>query len=294
MENITPNQEQETTLISNLNEEGPYSKSSSGYVNIGIVAAAVIIVALVGYFLYGSQLQDSQPIVTSTPPPSATQLGTPTPTQEQVLVSPTPTSTELAIYENAHLGEFSFQYNSSIWSIHEKEFNEPESTIFPNCDEECLGIQLTSDDVSLELIFNISYEDNNGILCTNEPDSVTLDNGWFRVKDSQGYYYAYQSDGETPHGITLDMTPTGGDCLKYEWSNGTSNAHKGTEWTCIVGTQYKLCDGGIGPFVTHTSSVSYAVDPDGASIQLINPRLDEDLSEEVLEQVDELISTITF
>ncbi|MCA9397976.1 hypothetical protein KC573_04035, partial [candidate division WWE3 bacterium] len=260
-----------------------------------IIVVGVLAIIIIGgglWYLFNNNMTDPENNdITPTATPTESPVASPT-----YIPTPTVDVQNIVTYQNDNLGDFSFDYDADKWTISEKDFGQASNNNFPDCDSDCLGVDLTNNDIMFHMVFNISYEDNAGWACTDNPQFVELGNGWFRILDNSGYYYAYSSNENNPLGIKLDKTTSTGDCMRYQNEDNLASmqAAKGDDWSCSPNTTYSLCDGGQGPFVEMNSPYAAGPSNDGVPIQLMKPTIVGNPSETVLLEIDKIVNSITF
>ena len=140
-----------------------------------------------------------------------------------------------------------------------------------------MGVRLTKQGVSLELIFDVAFDDF-GTQCSNTVDFSKLKDTWYRIKDSSGVYYYNQ--------ISIDFN-TGEN-------GGPEFGDIKDEWSYIDNTSYKICKHNTGSFLELHSNVEATTNtPDGkVPILMETPLIKGTPTPTFLEELDQIILSI--
>lgn len=186
-------------------------------------------------------------------------------------------SRTLKTYSNKNLPGLAIQYHNS-WTLKVKEFtdndnNDFKSRYFPICNNSCMGLKFSKDEVKLNIIFDLAFDDS-GRKCSNSVTYKQIDNNWIRVKDSNGYFYTknYQ--------INVVTKP------EEPFSLGTEN----DEWSLLSNTNYQICVNGTGYF--RDESVNVYSSPLELGTLVENPTIEGNSSQIILDELDEIIKTL--
>jgi hypothetical protein len=164
---------------------------------------------------------------------------------------------------------------SKDWEIQQKSFDSPTDTRFKShyfmrCSEDCSAIKLSKGNISLDLIFDHIYDDNT-FKCSNRVDFLSIGSGWYRLKDSTGYFYARKL--EINRKLGLDAFPS--------LLGSTTD-----EYSVIQNATYKFCLQGSGSSLIDNSTFT-----DGG-ILLENPRISGIPNETELLEIDKIILSV--
>jgi len=190
----------------------------------------------------------------------------------------------LVTFTHSKLPGFSMEYPSD-WKIEVKEFKEKDtlsftSFYFPSCHESCLGLRFSKNNVSIEILFDLVYDDN-GYHCSDNVNIVKLSGKWYRYDSLMDY--------------------SGSIKPKYIYTeSGQENAKSFMEQT---GHLYKFCDSGTGgaglierQSIQDTYGENYDVNhpelfPSAPGIMIEKPKVysDQSIDTEVLEEIDNMI-----
>lgn len=193
---------------------------------------------------------------------------------EQLADEPKEPSTQVGI-PHEFLPSFDIDYSDS-WNLTVKQFRVKdtgpfESKYFPTCHENCMGVRLSKNNISLDLIFDIAY-DNNAFRCSNSVAYQKLSNNWYRIKDSSGYWYTNR--------VQLDKTLKPG---KFPSPFGEVD----DEWSAVKDETYEICVQGSGEFLEEFSPVH----PE-AGILMEFPRIIGNPSGGLLDELDSMVISI--
>lgn len=134
-----------------------------------------------------------------------------------------------------------------------------------------MGVRLTKDNISLDLIFDISF-DNSAFKCSNSVAFQKLSNGWYRAKGSSGYFYTNR--------VQLGKTLESG---KFPSPFGAAT----DEWSAVKNETYEICIQGSGEFLEKF----LLVHPE-AGILMEFPRIVGNPSENLLKGMDSMVVSI--
>lgn len=183
----------------------------------------------------------------------------------------------LETYVNSNLPGLTIQYPSS-WELLVKEFKDSDgkgfqSKYFPICDNNCMGLKFTKNNVDLSIIFDLALDDS-GKKCSNTVTYEQIDNNWLRIKDRIGYFYTknYQFNVTT----------------KPEEPFNLGNA--GDEWSLLNNTNYKICVNGTGYFRDQSVNVNNSPSEPGTLVE--NPIIHGNPSQTILREIDGIIKTL--
>ena len=183
-------------------------------------------------------------------------------------------------YSHDSLPGFAFDYQTGL-ILKTKQFglSDPEgfiSTYFPTCHDRCMGVRLSNEhNVSLNLIFDVAFDDV-GMKCSDNVDFTEVGNGWYRIKDSSGYFYS--------RNIELNKTLGQGNFIPL----GTIK----DEWSAIENTKYKICINGNGNFLKQYSFVEKGEDNDGVPIMMELPNIIGTPDDTFLKEIDNAVTSI--
>lgn len=207
------------------------------YHTVWLASVLIFLSAAIGLLIYDYKAQPAKTPTNSHASlvPSVTSANAPT-TSPTITPTTTPTPTVGPPDQFTNLPGFTIAYGSD-WTVTQKKFGIKDpgvfiSSYFPSCHEGCMGIRLSKGDISLDLLFDKAY-DSAGIVCSNTASYEGLSNGWYRIKDSKGYFYSKT--------VTLNQHIDG---EKYP-QNSTSNH----EWEMASGMDYAICKQGAGTFI---------------------------------------------
>lgn len=184
------------------------------------------------------------------------------------------------IFSHKFLPGFTFEYPRG-WSLTTKPFGvkDPQgftTTYFPACHESCMGVQLSAArNVSLHLVFDVAFGDT-GLRCSNRVDFTAVGNGWYRIKDSSGYFYSLN--------VELDKTLGQGNFPPL----GTIN----DEWSAVENTSYKICVLGSGNFLKQYSFVEAGLEGRGVPVMMEFPVIKGTPDSLFLKEVDQVVASI--
>jgi hypothetical protein len=187
-------------------------------------------------------------------------------------------------YSNRYAPGFSFKYPSS-WKVEVKDFKEPNNLTpkFENpeitCENECLGIRLSKENVSFDIILFVSF-DGFGVLCSNEIDIQELQNKFFRINDLNRYVYSKTVKKDVSHTYT-DIG--GGSTPGMPVTRGG--------WTDASG-QYKFCKYFAKSFLEEFSDIR-KVEGNNVPLAMKDIYIDKSTSENLLKEIDLIIESIT-
>lgn len=250
--------------------------------NFLIVLGVIFIILVVGIGGYLLGTRKSQPVISSTSKqPSPIAIVSPSPSQTQ---TPSPLATQITsstdTFSHNFLPGFTFEYPKG-WSLTTKPFGvkDPQgftTTYFPTCHERCMGVQLSGvRNASLHLIFDAAFDDA-GLKCSNRVDFTAVGNGWYRIKDSSGYFYS--------RNVELDET--------FGQSNFPPLGTISDEWSVVENTNYKICVHGNGNFLKQYSFVEAGLEGKGVPIMMEFPLIKGTPDSTSLKQIDPVVASI--
>lgn len=183
----------------------------------------------------------------------------------------------LLTYTNPNLLDLSFKYDSS-WDLSVKEFGQNntigfKSKYFPSCDNNCMGLRFSKEDVSLNIIFVLALDDS-GKKCSNTVSYESIGNDWLRVRDSSGYFYT--------RNFQLDVST-----MPEEMFNLGSALD---EWSLLNNTNYKLCVKGNGFFREVSVNVNNSPAQPGTLVE--NPTIEGNPSQVLIEEMDQIVKSL--
>ena len=195
----------------------------------GLVSLVILLLLLITLGIYLA----TRPVINGNNnenPPSSYQQPPVSNTLEEQTVNK-----EIKIYTNSNLPGLALKYPDS-WQVFHKEFSDSDSKgfqskYFPTCDNNCMGLKFSKNDVNLNIIFDLALDDS-GKKCSNTVTFKQIGNNWMRVKDSTGYFYTknYQ----------LNVTTKPEEPFNLDTSND--------EWSLLNNTNYQICVNGTRYF----------------------------------------------
>lgn len=210
-----------------------------------------------------------------------------TPTATIIIPTTKPTATvvptvKLNVFQHKYLSGYSFNYPVD-WKITIKEFKTTDDkgfdpTYASNCDEVCMGTRLSKNNVSLEFIFDVAFDDM-GTKCSNTVNYTKLANKWFRFEDSTGIYYHNQ--------VSLNYNTGDNGGPKFGGVND--------EWSYVDNTTYKICIHMTGTFLEKHSDLEGIdnISTDGKTPILMEmPQVKGKPSKLLLTEIDQIILSI--
>lgn len=191
--------------------------------------------------------------------------------------SPKPASTTSTL-PHEFLPGFSLAYPPG-WSMEVKQFRTTDtanftSWYFPTCHERCMGIRFSKQSISLELVFDVAFDDNL-FRCSNNVEFTPVDNSWYRIKNSSGYFYNKN--------VSLNRRLGESDFNPYRIPSN--------EWSTLPNTQYQVCIQGSGNFLTQRSPVE-TLEGEGVPILMENPRIKGETTPQILSEIDQIVVSI--
>ena len=272
-------------------QERVETKNNFPHKNAGTIFIPIVIIIIIlsfGVFLYNKGILngDQELLPTPTIKPSGE---TPTPATE--VQTPTPVNKIETNYTNSDLPGFSVSYNPNSWSAEIKEFGDSNSNAFTSkykssCDSRCLGLRLSHGLISLETVFQIAFDDETILRCSNENIYTVVNPNWVRLEDKSGTYYSPNTQ--------FDHTPSDDECYQYNaYENQTTETY-GNSWSCSAETTYSICDSYTGVFLNQKSAIEPGNDGNGVLILMEKPIISGNPNKEQLQQLDEMITSITY
>jgi len=164
---------------------------------------------------------------------------------------------------------FGIQYPVD-WNITVKEFDENVSRGFVSqyfnqvpCQENCMGVRLSREDVALEMVMVQAYDDNVGDRCSNTVRFEEVGSGWYRLHTKDDVYYSQNvAIGRSAAEVSQDIAP-----------NSLNEAFGSIEdeWSYREGIDYAICDQNTG---TTVGGLMYSDEHDlPAMVVLEKPRV---------------------
>lgn len=278
MENKLKRRQQNFQQLNNLSTElnsAPKQRASLLWPILVTLLVSSLIFGLAGYYL--GKPSSSRPLT------STAVQKQPTPTiTSQPPASPAPLqeSSQTVTFQHEYLPGFDIVFLDD-WKLDTKQFQDKDSrdfvsTYFPTCHERCMGVRLSKSDVSLDILFDVAF-DNNAFKCSNSVVYQEISNGWYRIKDSQGYFYT--------RNVELNKALENG---KFPSPYGKAS----DEWSAIAGTTYKICVQGSGDFLNQYSEVETGETGDGVPILMEFPKVKGNPDDNTLTILDNMVSSI--
>jgi len=185
-------------------------------------------------------------------------------------------------FSHPDLPGFRFEYPDD-WMVEIKAFSDEqpqgfEGDYFSTCGSGCMGVRLKEEDVSLEMVFEVSLDNNTGPACSNTAEFHALQNGWYRISSrGNGLYYSRLVD---------EGVDTAQDSNVSSLSFGSS----ADEWSYLPETKYAFCEiAGSRLFLRAAPSSEIAEE---GRILLGKPRVTGEPTSEVIEKLDAVVGTI--
>jgi hypothetical protein len=250
-------------------------------INVLRVTTAVMVLSILmisGIVLYFTNLKTSYKSYTPPPRPPVTII--PTEIVPTKIIIPSKISTDIT-FPHENLPGFNLNLPTN-WNVNIKQFGEATDEDYitnytDKCSESCMGVQLSQENVSLNLVFDVAF-DSNGVKCSNTVEYKQLNKDWYRVKDSKGYFYSSSVS------------------LNHNFSNKNGPFPYGSvndEWSVVPNTDYNICVYGFGEFLKEYSPYLEEYNDGGSPILLEFPRIKGNPTEQQLNQLDSIISSIT-
>lgn len=139
----------------------------------------------------------------------------------------------------------------------------------------CQGVRLTKNNNKLDLVFEKIFDDG-GEQCSNKVTYETLNNGWYRIKDSKNYLYSRDN-------ISINRT------LEQDYIR--SFGSRDDEWSAIGGNTYKVCVFGRGELLKAIPDGDTPQTFDGA-VMLEYPRIPLNTQPSILQEIDTIITSM--
>lgn len=219
--------------------------------------------------------------------------------QQELTGAPTGASNYIEKFTNEYFPGFSVEYDSKEWDLLVKPFNVDDNMGFtslykPSCDVRCMGLRFKRNDVSLDVIFHIAFDDSRSRRCSNSIQNSAVGSNWYQLQDISGIYYSYNFEDQNKIGLELNYSTTEDSCAQFnEYSQQIISTY-GNQWSCDANSFYEVCDSGTGIFLNQFSSIEAGADGSGVPILMEKPKISGNPDPITLKKIDEIVSSIKF